>query len=84
MYDVRFAEDKICVLLGRRGGLSLTLNIEQYDYMNSFAMSAGVHVLTSDHQDDHTLVYNGAQSASAGSHTSLAVRRYRVRARQFL
>ena len=66
-------------LVGTTGGLSLLVNAEQYHYMKSYRLSAGLHVLVSDHDDEHVLVSNGATSADTGSHTTLAIHRKRVK-----
>ena len=65
-------------IAGNRGGLSLFINAEQYHYMRSYKISAGLHVLISDHSDSKALIEKKALSASTGYHTTMAFNAIKV------
>ena len=59
-------------IAGNKGGLSLFINAEQYHYMKNYKISAGLHVLISDHSDSKALIKQKSLSASTGYHTNMA------------
>ena len=63
---------------GSLGGLSLLLDVEQYNYMRSAANSAGIQVLIHHHDEAMELVKNMAYSVSVGFHTNIALRYNKV------
>ena len=64
---------------GSRGGLSLMLNVEQYQYGSAIHVSSGVHVLITDQHDSNILVENRGQYVPTGKHSVLTVVPTRVR-----
>ena len=64
--------------VGISGGLSLFINAEQYQYMRSYQLSAGLHVLISDEDDSKVIIDNKGLSASTGMHTAMAIKQKRV------
>ena len=60
------------------GGLSLTLDVEQYNYMRSASSSAGALVMIQNVGDSPGLLKNMAYSVSAGFHTTVSLRYNKV------
>ena len=64
--------------IGTGGGLSLVLNVEQYNYMRTVYMSAGVHVLVSEPSESRTLLETRGLAVSVGTQTTLLLSQNRV------
>ena len=63
---------------GISGGLSLTLDVEQYNYMRSLSDSAGVFLLIQHQDEANQFVQDLAYSISSGYHTNVALKRETV------
>ena len=64
--------------LGSLGGLSMTLNAEQYEYSSGLHSTAGFHVYISAKDDTNVLIENRGNFVSVGTQTSLAIKQTKV------
>ncbi|XP_064609113.1 acid-sensing ion channel 4-A-like [Liolophura sinensis] len=60
-------------LRGKNGGLTLELNVEQYEYSYSRTNTAGVYLLIHDQSEIPNLVLNRALAVTSGYHTSISL-----------
>ena len=65
------------MITGSDKGLSLRLNVEQYEYMHGPNSAAGVKILVHE-QDEVPVVREHGQAISPGSHASVGIQMKQV------